>query len=463
MQANAASTQGQQNESTEPPESTPLDITILRQPKSQSIAESQPLSLFVEALSELPLSYQWFKNNEPIQGAVQATLFIDQSTPEDGGVYYVSISNGETEISSLSANINISSDSGLFSIVRALKGQTISEGDPLYLSVELEGQGPFYYQWQKNGSLIPNATEHFYHIPETQKSDTASYRVIISNGIKTIYSNFAEIWITDRIEPVTILRHPQAQLVHESSTAVLSVSASGGGFITYQWRKNGKPIDNAFSASLTLTDLHVEDNGYYDVVVANSQGSKISNSAYLEIFSSEQIDLITLQPLSQNVVLGQAFSLSVGTISDYPLTYQWYHNGDIIPGATTETYHVLQTGTQDAGNYSVLVSSAYSNQHSMPADINIYKPEMYAIELSWDTPRTREDGSPLNSSEILEYVIEYGYEDNLLNNRITVPHDSDNRYILDGVYPGQLLLRIATVDIDGHQGHFSDIVSLRID
>lgn len=465
------------------PDIAPLTITT--QPQSLALPAGQPLLLMVEATGEDPLVYQWYKDGLQISGAASNTLNIPDAHPSDSGEYQVQVSNESSTVKSSFASITIYTEespadsdtyippppAGLIIdepqdrliIAQAPESKTIAEGDPLELSVAVSGDGPFTYQWQKNGSLLPNATTSRFFVASARKSDQASYRVMISNSSRRIFSDFVNVWVTDKIAPVSIESHPESQLVPEGSVKQLSVVARGGGFITYQWRKNGKPIANAYSSTLTLTDLHEEDAGHYDVVVANSQGSKISNSAYLDVLYYEPSLLITQQPKAQLIRSGQALSLSVSAQSDSDLSYQWFMNGSPISGADSATYHIMQAGVPDAGTYSVLVSDAHTSQLSLPAEVSINEPDTFAIELSWDTPRAREDGSPLKSEEILEYIIEYGYDDHLLNQRITIPHSYGNRYIMDGVYPGHLLLRIATVDIDGHQGHFSDVISLSID
>ena len=469
-----------------------IPLSILQAPQSRTLAEGQQLLLQVEAIGQGQLVYRWFKNGMLISGANSNTINISNARRADSGDYQVQISSGSSSIESSVASITITPEApqsdtdtaaapspspepepdpaGDFAdpplaltITQPPESKTIAESDGLLLRVQVSGDGPFTYQWQKNGSLLPYANHSNFFIPSARKSDQGSYRVVISNSSQTIYSEFVNVWVMDKIEPVTITSHPESQLVAEGTTKQLSVAVIGDGFISYQWRKNGEPIANAYSSSLTLTDVHEDDAGYYDVVVANSQGSKISNPAYVDVLSYSPALVITEQPRAQLIRSGQALSLSVNAHSDSDLRYQWFLNGEPIDGANTATYHIMQAGMTDAGRYSVEVSDAYDTQHSLPAEVSLYEPETFAIELSWDTPRSREDGSPLASDEIREYIIEYGYEDHLLNQRISIPNRYVNRFILDGIYPGRLLLRIATVDIDGHQGHFSDIISVIID
>ena len=461
MSANAATTQDARDEVSEQTEFA--ELLILSHPQSLSVTETDSFSLSVQAASEAPLRYQWYKNEQAISGAVNPSYTKSASSFNDEGLYYVEVSTEHAKQRSLSANITISPKTSPLKIIQAPQGQSVSEGDGFYLYVEAEGEGTLSYRWQKNGSLIPNATSPYYQVAKSQKSDQGSYRVMVSNSRSTVYSSFVNVWITDAIEPLSISAQPVSQLILENNSAVLSVSVNGGGFISYQWRKNGLPIANAFSSTLTLFDVSTEDEGAYDVIIANSQGSLVSSTAYLQVLATEPPLMISQQPLSQSIQLGQSFALNVGTsVTDTALNFQWFLNDMPIPGANSAIYWVEQAGYANLGIYSVLISNADSELRSAPASITLQQAGSIAIELSWDTPRTREDGSPLDATEILGYVIEYGYEPEHLQQRIEVAQQVVNSYILDGIDAGRLFLRIATVDSDGYQGSFSETISLAI-
>lgn len=461
MSAHASTAQSDRDEVSD--QTDYAELVILSHPKPLSVNETDSFSLNVIASSERPLRYQWYKNEQAIIGAVYASYSKAKSAVGDQGIYHVVVSSEFTSQRSLSANINIKPKTSPLRIVQAPQGQSVSAGDSFFLYVVAEGEGTLSYRWQKNGSIIPNATSPYYLVSTSQKSDQGSYRVIVSNNTSTVYSSFVNIWVTDAIEPLSISTQPVSQTILENASTELSVSASGGGYITYQWRKNGLPITNAYSPTLKLSNVSQTDAGSYDVVIANSQGSLVSNSAQLNVLPAEPALMISQQPLSQNIQIGESFALNVGTVSDTQVDFQWFLNGEAIAGANSAIYWVEQAGYSSLGSYSVLISNSTTELRSDNARIDLYQAESYAIELSWDTPRAREDGSPLEASEILGYIIEYGYEPELLKKRLEVSHQAVNSFILDGIDPGTLFLRIATVDIDGNQGSFSEAISLSID
>lgn len=83
--------------------------------------------------------------------------------------------------------------------------------------------------------------------------------------------------------PPHIHVQPQSETIAAGSTATLSVTASGTGPLSYQWRKGSVPIASATGARYTLSSSTVNDAGSYDVVVRNPLGEAASAMATLVV------------------------------------------------------------------------------------------------------------------------------------------------------------------------------------
>ena len=66
---------------------------------------------------------------------------------------------------------------------------------------------------------------------------------------------------------------------------------------------------------------------------------------------------ITVAPVGSSLKAGGNYTLSVTAAGTPPLSYQWYHNGDAINGATTASLPLSNTTVQNGGNYSVKASN----------------------------------------------------------------------------------------------------------
>ncbi|AWI08751.1 pectinesterase family protein [Ereboglobus luteus] len=165
----------------------------------------------------------------------------------------------------------------------------------------------------------------------------------------------------------TIITQPATtEVAVAGNTATLTVVAAGfdsNDTVTYQWRKDGAPIntaDNATAntASLVITDAQDADAGSYDVVVTNYGGSTTSTACALSISgsSAESAPAITAQPVSQITDAGDSVTLSVDATGG-ALAYQWYKDGVAIPGANGATLTIDNPQSSDAGSYHVVITN----------------------------------------------------------------------------------------------------------
>jgi hypothetical protein len=66
---------------------------IIKQPQSQKVKYNCPVTFYVQAIGSQPLTYQWYKNNNPIINATLSSLTIPRAKCTDIGEYYVVIKN----------------------------------------------------------------------------------------------------------------------------------------------------------------------------------------------------------------------------------------------------------------------------------------------------------------------------------------------------------------------------------
>ncbi|MBI5767106.1 MAG: immunoglobulin domain-containing protein [Verrucomicrobia bacterium] len=181
---------------------------------------------------------------------------------------------------------------------------------------------------------------------------------------------------TQRNSPVQILAPPPAVItvqplgrsVIAGQSVTFSVTAVGGGTLTYQWRKGGVALAGATGASLTINGTQTSDAGSYDVVVANGAGTETSVVAVLTVTAPA---MITLAPKSQSAPLGTPVTLSVTAGGTAPISYQWRKDGAAIPGATGTTLALAAVQTTDAGSYDVIATNAGGSVTSAPAVLTV--------------------------------------------------------------------------------------------
>jgi len=436
-------------------------LTILQQPNSLTVNEGNSFVLHVQASGDTPISYQWKKNNQNIYGANSASYGIASTHLSDAGSYSVTVSHNGESLTSLNALVTVSQAIEPVSIIEQPQNLNLTAGDPITLSISVSGDSPYSYQWQKGGAILLGETNSTLHIVESSQTNSGTYRVTVNNSINEVSSDFVSVIVNDSIAPVTINQQPQNLTITEGETASFQINASGGGFISYQWRKNSVNIANAYTSQIEINNADISNTGDYDVVVSNSRGSITSNLAKLTILSSETPVSITLQPISKNIVIAEEIHLRTAATGDGILNYQWLFNGQEISGANLAEYSVDSATFAHQGSYSVRVNNRHSTEESLSAFVAVIpKP---SVQLSWDIPSFREDDSPLDMSEISGYLLEYGYSPSAITGHIRLTDANITQYTITDLASGMLYAHISTIDSTDVQGQFSDWISVTIE
>ena len=83
--------------------------------------------------------------------------------------------------------------------------------------------------------------------------------------------------------PLFIWAQPQNQVLLVGQTATFTVGAGGDAPLSFQWLKDGAPIDGQTATNLVLTDVQMAAAGGYSVRVSNNSGAITSVVARLEV------------------------------------------------------------------------------------------------------------------------------------------------------------------------------------
>ncbi len=228
----------------------------------------------------------------------------------------------------------------------ALAGQSAS------FTVVATGSG-LNYQWRFNGSDISGATSSTFTLNQVQPPDAGNYSVVVFNASGSAASAIAILTVR---RPPLIVIQPANQFVKLTSNAVFSVTASGNGFLRYQWLFNGTNIPNATNATLTVANAQFANEGSYSVIVADSVAPITSATAILDILIEP---VITLSPVGQTVPLGGSVTLSVAVTNNatLPIGYRWRRGGATIVSNSLDRYtdFITISNIPNTTNFTVAV------------------------------------------------------------------------------------------------------------
>jgi len=154
------------------------------------------------------------------------------------------------------------------------------------LTVDWSGANPVIYATTTTNSIIA--------VTDTGALSTAT--VLVKGAANTAFRGLAFA----PLAAPAITAPPVGVATNANSSFKLSVSATGYGTLSYQWRREGTNLIGQTAATLPFNSAQVSDSGNYDVVVANSVFVTTSAVAVVTITNN----VITPPQMAQPVLLG---------------------------------------------------------------------------------------------------------------------------------------------------------------
>ena len=337
-----------------------LPPTISQPPQSPFVIIGSNTTFSVTAAGTPTLNYQWRKGGVNIGGAVATNYSLTSVTTNDGAGYDVVVSNPYGSITSSVATLTV-----VFppSITAQPTNQIAASGTSTSLSAGAAGTSPLNYQWHNGIGPIPDATNSTYALNPALTNHAGNYFVVVSNPYGQATSAVATLTV---FIPASINSGPFSQVVAAHDTATFSVGASGYPALSHQWLFNGVDLPGATSSSLVITNVGTNHLGNYWVEAWNAYSAVTSSPAALLMSPSFQTPFAGLV-----AIRGRDATLSVSAWGSGNLSYQWYKDGVLVPGATNGSlvFPAVQFG--DGGLYSVVVTSPYGSITNTPAQLVI--------------------------------------------------------------------------------------------
>ncbi|MFA5417478.1 MAG: immunoglobulin domain-containing protein [Bacteroidales bacterium] len=162
----------------------------------------------------------------------------------------------------------------------------------------------------------------------------------------------------------TVTTHPSDVTVCEGDP--FDLVAAGNNVDSYQWYHDGSAISGATSATYSVPSALAADAGSYYCELSNSCGSVNTNTATVTV---NPLVTVTQQPSNVTVLEGGSFTLT--TAGTNVVSYQWYHDGNAISGATSASYTVSVATPPDAGSYYCELTNGCGSVNTNTATVTV--------------------------------------------------------------------------------------------
>lgn len=274
-------------------------------------------------------TYTWYRDNAVIPGATTPTYEATQ-----GGIYHLIINGGgctfvTNDIDLDLIDFNLDADPAMPSVI--IPGQSLT------LTGINDAVGPTY-QWYKNTTAIPGATQISYNATQAGTYKVAVTEPTPCNNTKeaTMVVNYPDSFnlavapaaaYQSCVSTSATLNMSQFEAVIGAGTTNLIGNSYGYG---YQWYRNNVAVPGATTNQLIVNSA--ANNGSYTLKVTLPDYGELTSNAVTVNLAVTNATITGPATICQG---GIAALVSSATDASY--TYEWYKDGALIPAITTPT------------------------------------------------------------------------------------------------------------------------------
>lgn len=320
---------------------------------------------------------------------------------------------------------------GAPTIVEQPVGSGINPGESFTLCVSATGSNPLTYQWRLNGANIPDATNACFTAENAQLTDGGSYTVVVANDLGLATSEPAVVRLI--LPPVAVADNFADRVPLPGTNGLVAWNNNNAtkepGEPNHAGKPGGRSIWYSWTAPRTGIATFSAVGSAFDTLLAVYTGSSVSNLTLIEsdedrggFFTSilrfnavagteyqiaidgfggasgefvfgwqfeptlDLLPVIAKPPVSETVVAGDTVTFSVNAVpgcaddekgceeddkKTVRVTYQWFFNGEPIPGATRTTLTITNVQEVNVGNYTVRIATGKQSVETQPVSLQI--------------------------------------------------------------------------------------------
>jgi acid phosphatase type 7 len=386
---------------------------ILAQPQSQAVAQGSNANFSVIVTGLPPPVCQWRKDGADLTGRTNATLLLTNAQASDAGLYSLWASNRYGWALSSNASLSVSvpvasqwvayndhyqgpgssSHATFWNVFGTNAGapgnsgplKNIANGTnlPVILTItNCSVGGAITMSAPTNGTPAYNLFNGYVDFGSGGSGTNHAIFLYPTSVLAHVFTGLdpgqrynlqgtaargsptgTNRWTVCRLEGAVAFRHAH------SSTNVWTAAMPGAGLATNEAAFNSgrNMLEGDY---VGWEDIVPDSSGVivvYSKMFTNVPGWTTTAVPYvfglvalrLEEVPGTSVSL-TAQPVGAAVCAGQPVSLTVGVAGPEPWFFQWRKDGTNLSGATNQTYFIPSFGTNEAGDYTVLVRNTFN-------------------------------------------------------------------------------------------------------
>jgi hypothetical protein len=233
------------------------------------------------------------------------------------------------------------------------------------MRIKVGGDGPFAYQWYKDGIAIAGANSDSLNIYDfVSARDSGAYRVIVNTTLPCLDTLRSRLLLVEPTLCPILLKQTDTLLnACMGGPAVMEVDALG--VYKYQWYKVNNSgtqdsLEGAIYNRFIIANADSTTAGFYNLIISKDP-SIMGDCQEKDLFKRIKVvlkprQMVTLQPLPNENCMATSHTMRVR--GKNATAYQWYKNGVMIPGATDSNYTISPL-TNSPDEYRAHVRNPY--------------------------------------------------------------------------------------------------------
>jgi hypothetical protein len=331
--------------------------TVSTAPANATAVVGASVEFSVAASGAPAPAYKWYlgeellSDGEGISGATTGKLTLSGLSAARAGTYRVVISNSAGTVER-EAVLTVQTPPAVVSGPGPAT-RSVLAGSNVSFSVQTSGNPTPTLQWLRDGDAIDGQTDATLNLNAVDEGDEGAYSVRVTNAAGAVTSGTSSLAVGRN---ALITGQPSGSTIAAGASFTLRVTATGRPAPTYQWLRNGEPIDDAEGASYVITGASAASAGDYTVRVANEFATEESQVAAVRV---AQTVSIAKPRVAQLFPPGSTLSLGLPDVEVSPsLRYVWLRNGKVIPGANAASLLIESAAFGDSGSYTLRIYGA---------------------------------------------------------------------------------------------------------